>query len=736
MNTVGNDKINNTNDNDNDRWNSSVEESLSSSESESSSSSSSSLSKSSSLSVHKHCYEPLACQAGSDKDEHDSDEGENQQKDDSSISDDVDGESESSITTTTKSTWEKVSTDSETEDGNDDRKDDVDRGTKTYQDYAVIAEPPEGISTSCNERLESIRPKRCSKAAVSNLPSQSRHRHGRSAHCQLHGRRCTEKTMISDIVQLLSSSHVRCFEIKDTYLSERIMGALLETLLHRRQRRRRLHSIRFHGCAMDNSPSSRTQQILLFQALLKECSQIAVINSHPNLLDLCNAAPHLTIREEEIDSYSCKDTTDDMDGNKQIFCKIPSSRTNKCLQLRGLRYANNILRESDVMSLVNGSSPYLFLQLEQLSFQNCYFDMQATKRELIIGLCYAPKLRVLNLSGCRLEDCLLVEFMELLLLQSTSFNPEDYSLLPSSPSNQQQRFCLANSLRNLDIGCNQCISMDSLFAIANFIRSPCCQLVSLNLQQMWKYRVERNVDLSPLIDALGETKSLRRLKLIKNELGDDEIFRLARIMRTDDKNYDKLSGSIQSAATADMNPSQRNNLEDQNQPPRQLEELLDLRENPGISAVGMEALLDSFCHGWKLQRIRLTTTKHITREQKLVLQFRTHCHWAMPRRRRHDDHYARRGTLGGNGAILGNSSHTSNGVQQTSDHSIPSRHQQQVKPLVVGLWPHIIARVNARCDTRYHARSNIPSVIYTILRTPNEYHCSAVPLISSCALQQ
>jgi hypothetical protein len=558
---------------------------------------------------------------------------------------------------------------------------------------------------------------------------------------ELNGRGRSEGQIVAALMTVPSKT--RQIEIQDTYMSEPIIVALLHLLQQQRNQQqshphhrhdhckhRIFESVTIRNCAMECCSAS----FALCHALVKEILLLHVLSSHPNLEDICNnyATPATTMRMGPSTSNTlplCLEhfelDSDNID-NSVVAQNEPSfgHRADGSNRMTALRWECSMMRERDVISFLGNptgiagdglamtvGAGILMNRLTKVSFQGCYFETQAAKRQLVAGLGDARQLQVLNLSGCRLEDSLVVELIHLLLLNESSSSSASGGTATTTPKTISP---LAKSLRHLNIGCNQCISMDSVHAITRLVRSSCSSnscLETLNLRQMWKYRVERGIDVLPLMKALGEgiskkkdsiylpaSSSLQKIILAKNELGDDEMTHLAASIIISSTCSVATSASLKS--TRPLLPPKANAMN------QNLVELLDIRGNAGITLLGANALLSAMRDGvWFLKRLRISPKM----AKRNALLFFSHFHWAMP-------------------------PHATSSTEEAAWSPRQSQPLQRQPTAPLGLWPKILARVTQTCDPRYHDPRNVPTVLYHILRRPNERNCSALPLIVSFAM--
>jgi hypothetical protein len=430
----------------------------------------------------------------------------------------------------------------------------------------------------------------------------------------LNGRNLTENELVDALnKKAATNKHIQHLEIQDAYIPQRMKTALFQLL---QCDDREWLSLSFQQCAMEAPTES------LCEAIRYSVKSLNVSTSHPELY--------------------------------QVLSNTDSSKPTS--SLTRLRCEANMIHERDVQALLTNHFSLKSSCLTTLSLKGCYFQDHA-KGLLLGGIGHIEGLQTLNLSSCRLEDPFVVQLMELLMDSSTP---------------------LADSLKCLNVARNQCISMASVHAISSFMRqqTTCTsKLHNLNLRQMWKYRMERNINATPLFRALSENPSspLRTLILAKNEIEDCDV--------------DIIVAGFLSPSTPPRKPC--------------LLEMLDLRANP-ISNDGATALLESMRTGsLSLHRIRISKGK-ISPCLHNELKFYTHLNWA--------GHH-----------LLSAPSHRSKATEKNGND------------FCVALWPLVLARVNHICDERFHEKQHISSILYSLLRSPND-DCSALPLAVSFAM--
>jgi hypothetical protein len=139
-----------------------------------------------------------------------------------------------------------------------------------------------------------------------------------------------------------------------------------------------------------------------------------------------------------------------------------------------------------------------------LSLRSCYFAEIETFEGLVDGLKCLSHIKTLNLSYCELGD-------------------SEVSYLASA-------LRTFSSLQCLHIGGNECMSMNSVDALASWIRST-TTLRDLNLRGLWigfsQGQVQRLVDLSSLFDSLNDNSSLRVFTLSENYLTSIDLKKLS-----------------------------------------------------------------------------------------------------------------------------------------------------------------------------------------------------------------
>ena len=200
---------------------------------------------------------------------------------------------------------------------------------------------------------------------------------------------------------------------------------------------------------------------------------------------------------KSLNIYSC--TLSRGHGLEGILKRIQNMPQLSELRLRGWQIDSASMQE-----LLNSLQIQTGNTFKLLSLRSCYFAGTDTFEGLVDGLKDLSHIQTLNLSYCELGDY-------------------EVSYLVSA----LRTFA---SLQCLHIGGNECMSMNSVDALASWIRST-TTLRDLNLRGLWigfsQGQVQRLVDISSFFDSLHDNSSLRVLTLSENYLASIDLKKLA-----------------------------------------------------------------------------------------------------------------------------------------------------------------------------------------------------------------
>lgn len=200
---------------------------------------------------------------------------------------------------------------------------------------------------------------------------------------------------------------------------------------------------------------------------------------------------------KSLNIYSC--TLNRGHGLEGILKRIQNMPQLSELRLRGWQIDRPSMQE-----LLNSLQTQTGNAFKLLSLRSCYFAGTDIFEGLVDGLKDLCHIQTLNLSYCELGDY-------------------EVSYLASA----LKTFA---SLKCLHIGGNECMSMNSVDALALWIRST-KTLRDLNLRGLWigfsQGIVQRLVELSSFFDSLRDNSSLRVLTLSENYLTSIDLKKLA-----------------------------------------------------------------------------------------------------------------------------------------------------------------------------------------------------------------
>jgi hypothetical protein len=161
--------------------------------------------------------------------------------------------------------------------------------------------------------------------------------------------------------------------------------------------------------------------------------------------------------------------------------------------LRELRIQGSEIDRVSVRALIKGIKDHDSKTLRLLSLRTCCFAGENVFHELVDGIASMEQLQTLNLSFCNLGDIHLMY-----LVNSMKSHP---------------------SIKCIHLGGNHCTTAESVASVASWVQET-TSLRDLNLRGLWigfyQGLVQRQVDLSPLFQAIRNNSSLQSITLSEN----------------------------------------------------------------------------------------------------------------------------------------------------------------------------------------------------------------------------
>lgn len=161
--------------------------------------------------------------------------------------------------------------------------------------------------------------------------------------------------------------------------------------------------------------------------------------------------------------------------------------------LRELRIQGSEIDRVSVRALIKGVNDHDSKTLRLLSLRTCCFAGETTFHELVDGIACMEQLLTLNLSFCNLGDTHVMY-----LVNSMKSHP---------------------SIKCIHMGGNHCTTAESVASVASWVQET-SSLRDLNLRGLWigfyQGLVQRQVDLSPLFQAIRSNSSLQSITLSEN----------------------------------------------------------------------------------------------------------------------------------------------------------------------------------------------------------------------------
>jgi hypothetical protein len=187
-------------------------------------------------------------------------------------------------------------------------------------------------------------------------------------------------------------------------------------------------------------------------------------------------------------------------GLEDILKTIPHLTNLTDLRLHGWQ-----MDRVSTTSLIESIQEQESKSIQLLSLRSCCFLGEDTFQQLVDGFGAIEQLHTVNLSYCSLRDNDITRLVD---------------KLKSHPS-----------LECLHIGGNDCISPDSVDAIAGWLEDESCKIRDLNLRALWigfceEGLMQRFVDLTNLFQSVGANRTLQSLTLSESYLENMDVEKL------------------------------------------------------------------------------------------------------------------------------------------------------------------------------------------------------------------